>query len=222
MADMEIVCANCSRAFRISEFADPAQIRCPDCGTPPADGGPRRSDADAKPPLRLKKVEPPPPPSDPQAEANQPPSQAELMREAFGPNRNVSSTRRFGPERRQILLAWLVFAGVAAVVYSLRFGRVLSGFGVDDLLRDYGWTLLALAWLVSLTVAFAESLMQGVICLLVPGYFLYFLLMSDRIYLRATIFGLLPGLGADTWWLLRDTWLKFYADAMAWILSGGA
>lgn len=220
MADVTVICSACEKTFSVSEFADPDKVRCPLCGAPVkrslvGHAAVRKGSGG----LRLKAVEPSEP--KPVATASDAePTQSDLMQNAFGPNRQVTQSRRFGPDRQQKLMAWLMFALTAAVFYRLRYGDLLPAEWLDYL-RDYGWILVVVAWFATFTIGFSESLMQGVLCLLIPGYFLYFLLLTDRVYLRAVTYGMLVGVGPDTWSLLRERWFQFYAAAMEWILSGG-
>ena len=46
--------------------------------------------------------------------------------------------------------------------------------------------------------AMSDSMMQGILCLFIPGYSFYYLfLVTDEFYLRAIVAALLVGIGQD-------------------------
>lgn len=225
MADITIVCPGCRKSLSLSEYTDLRLVPCPACGHNLGDEKAEptletEKPSDKKARLRLKTKEPGRQPATEAAEPREP-TQADLMRETFSTRRNIAKTKRFGPERRQQLLALLVFAVTGGLFALLRHGGVLGGIWLDYL-KDYGWILVAVMYLVTVCYAFSYDMMSGLLCLLVPGYFIYHLLVSDRIFLRAVFIGILvSGIGLDAWRHLASAWASFYARGMSWILSGG-
>lgn len=226
MADVVYQCTQCERKITVSEYADAATLTCPDCGNPElaravagADGGPgpgrplrlrpRTRDAEGGSAGPAKKNATP-----------RPPTQADIMKDAFGPVRKVPGHTYKGGIW-SVLGAWLLFFGIGGITYVLRFQEIGLPGEFKPLLRDYAWIPLAVLWLVTVAAAVRDSVFAGILCLMIPGFFLYYLMIRDHFYLRAVTFGLLVGFGYDTALLVQEGWDMFYTGVSEWIASGG-
>ena len=70
--------------------------------------------------------------------------------------------------------------------------------------------------------AFQDSVLQGILCLLIPGYsFVYLFFMSDDFYARAVLGGLLIGMAKDSYLFYEQYALTLYNAINAWLASGG-
>ena len=173
----------------------------------------------AKRPLRLHKpgsatpeavleIEPPPIP----------------VRDPAAAGRRKAKPRRIslGDAGRIYQASWLWFLLLGGFMAAVRYGAFLglySQYKSEFLL--YGpYAVLALH-AVATFLAFTDDLFAGVLCLLVPGYSLYFLLSrSGRPFIVATTFGLLAGLGEDAF--AEASRLSIHAyDAIAKLMAGG-
>jgi len=103
------------------------------------------------------------------------------------------------------LLAFLLFAVIGAVTGYLRYGseRGLPGSEhlpvalIEDLMQ-YAWGGILLLNLIVVLKAMSDNMFQGILCLLLPGWsVIYLLFISDNFYLRAVFFGCLVGIGQD-------------------------
>jgi len=160
-----------------------------------------------KPVLRLKPTgsasidfqpevpEPPPPPAS-SASANPPEKSKKKKKPSLGMAGYVKP------------LAWLFFFLLAGFMAALRYGGL---FSVQPLLTAYGpWAILACHAVVIL-LAFDEDFFTGVLCILVPGYSLYYLVFrAGRPFFTALVFGLLAGVGEDTYLVVKDLSMNIY------------
>jgi hypothetical protein len=185
MPDVVIECPTCGKSITVSEFVDLTQLACRDCGTrftaEPADA----PAGEHTPPVS---VDPTPArPAEPAPEAAP-----------------VVIAARVSPKQRKRfrwsyqLKCWLVFVVVGAAAALLRYGAIL-GADTVDFIMSYGWlAVLALHLHITLT-AFRDSILSGLLCLLVPFYSLYYVFWSFEDYMfRAVFGGILVGTGADT------------------------
>ncbi|HAS83193.1 MAG TPA: hypothetical protein DCS43_11115 [Verrucomicrobia bacterium] len=106
-----------------------------------------------------------------------------------------------------VLLALLLFVTLGCLTGFLRYGLEFELPGSEylepaekiiDMVLGFAWAgILALNILV-VVKAMADNMFQGVLCLIVPGWSVFYLLfISDNFYLRAIVFGCLIGVGQD-------------------------
>jgi hypothetical protein len=104
------------------------------------------------------------------------------------------------------LLALLLFVFIGALTGYLRYAGDFELPGskhlptqlITDLLMEYAWCGILLLNLVVALKAMTDDMFQGILCLLVPGWtVIYLLFISDNFYLRAIFFGCLVGIGQD-------------------------
>lgn len=159
MADVQITCSQCGAQTVLSEFVAEEARRCRQCGA--ALSLPQKGDAG----LRLRPVpapEPRPAPS-PQAETTQ--SVLAAVHKA-----------RSRIRRRRAWVFWLAFAVSVGLLLGSQYW-VSRGSAPEWLDRGYevGRNVVAgLALFGVVAVAFRESTLQGLLCLLLPPYALYY------------------------------------------------
>lgn len=103
------------------------------------------------------------------------------------------------------LLAFLLFAVIGAATGYLRYGSEMKLPGSEHLpvalimdLMQYAWGGILLLNLVVVLKAMTDNMFQGILCLLIPGWsIVYLLFISDNFYLRAIFFGCMVGIGQD-------------------------
>ena len=105
--------------------------------------------------------------------------------------------------------AWLLFLVLGGWMASIRYGGLMD---LQEEFSLYGPRVILALYLVIVVMAFKEDLFTGVLCILVPGYGFYYLIRSGRPFFAALVFGLLAGLGEDSYWALREICLKHYDD----------
>lgn len=113
--------------------------------------------------------------------------------------------------------AWLIFLALGGAMAAMRYGGWLD---MEAELKAYGpYIVLGLHVLVVL-LAFSEDLFMGFLCLVVPGFSLYYLLArSGQAFLCAIVCGLLVGLGEDSWYALREFSLDLH-ETVSGMLAG--
>jgi hypothetical protein len=212
MADITITCAACGRASTFSEFVSEAALVCRGCG-----GALQRPGAEADKPKH--KVAPVAFETDDatQEQAQTDSRQARRLWAGQGP---VPRGQRHATVRHH-WYAWALFAALAALAAWLRYGGGLPPAALQHLGIYAVYVALALHVIVILK-AFEDSVFRGILCLLIPFYSLYYILaVSDAVYLRAVVGGLLVVIGQDAAIVLNERFTHAVAFVHAWIASGG-
>lgn len=222
MADITITCASCGNAVTISEFVSTEFLVCFKCkGKIPVPARQQVSDTVEK--LRLGGTKPQAPRT---TDSEVEPPTGEL----HAGDRRYSVTQNFFPDARKRVkrrkanmfalrvMPWLTFVLLGAVFAWLRYSPgVLPKHQLDLLIQGGVWALVFLH-LSIVAYAFSDEAFQGVLCLIIPGYSLYYLFVqSDQFMLRAVVAALLVGFGWDTAVATVDLWRDFYATANAFM-----
>lgn len=94
--------------------------------------------------------------------------------------------------------AWLTFLVIGGTLGAMRYMDWLPDIG--EMIFPYGpYVILALNFII-VVLAAREDLFTGALCLLIPGYSLFYLLTrSGQAFLIALTCGLLVGFGQDSW-----------------------
>ena len=225
MADIEAKCPQCGKVIMVSEFADLARLTCRACNSPFKKPESAAAPVIAPPPkstskLRVQRDTPPTP------AATQEPAQATARQDGTGGERVVARIeRKENADKpvhvRQNLYSWLIFIILGGACGYLRYGNGLSPDWLA-MFAEYGWIIMVAFHIIVVLKAFKDSVFQGVLCLLIPFYSLYYLFaVSDDFYMRSAIGGLLVLVGqdgAEHFRILFGGWFKAAGD---WIQSGG-
>ena len=157
-----------------------------------------------KAPMQLRKagsasiqsVEPPPPPMPPP----EPPS---LVHAHHKPaNTSLGLMAYTKP------LAFLLFLVVGGLTWALRYDNL---WHIRYEMETYGPYVILVCHLIVVAFAFKEELFAGLLCLLLPGYSLYYMVArGGHAFFTALVCGLLVGLGEDTWEILKSSWTQYY------------
>ncbi len=226
MADIDYHCPQCGRARKLSQYADPRGIMCPDCNVPyvaGATGQAAGTITNAAPPgpperpaLKLKHRKSEAPPADPEPPAargkrkaakHKPAKQQTTtlpddVAEAAETTDDEQPVQRayVTTERRpasHVWIGWLLFAAIGGSMWGLRYGNWFSGEAAGWL-SAYGWIVVVAFHVLIVLKAMSDNMLQGILTLLVPGYSLYYIfVVSDDFIMRAVFAGLLVGTGMD-------------------------
>ncbi|MFO7871272.1 MAG: hypothetical protein R6V03_07570 [Kiritimatiellia bacterium] len=215
MADIQITCPDCSAVTTVSEFADDSSLVCRNCGQKlqkPAYAGSQKQKK--KPGLRTRQTAPAPPPSaDTSSSAPPEPTQMDLMGPAPRRRKKFRFTHNMG--------SWLVFLVLGGTMGALRYGGLAPQTYIF-MVREYALWIAVVLDLMILLKAFKDSVFQGILCLLIPPYALYYLFTTcDDFYLRAIIGGLLVGLGQDCFVAAGRKSANLIDFISEWIATGG-
>ena len=70
--------------------------------------------------------------------------------------------------------------------------------------------------------AFSDETFQGMLCLLIPGYSLYYIfVISDEYFLRAITAALAMAFGLDAWQYLSAFSMNVFDSVNRWMQAGG-
>lgn len=193
MADIEVVCPNCSVTITVSEFADPEKLVCRKCGS--SVPMPRKEPEETSAPsarFEVKRSD-----SGPGE-----PASAAKARAAAVPRRKRRRPRRLRGLPAQLaqntVFAWVLFVITGACTGLLRYGGFLPTEYLE-LIKEHS-VILVIAFHVMVVIkAFSDSVFQGILCLLVPLYSVFYLFtFCDDFVLRAVFGGLLIGTAQDS------------------------
>ncbi|MBM4142316.1 MAG: hypothetical protein FJ225_01790 [Lentisphaerae bacterium] len=225
MGHVQIRCTNCGKTASLPADAHADALLCHGCGAkltrahiPKVSGRlrlkevPRTAPAEASPGKRPAKRR--------QREAaTEILSQPDIIKAA----REDAARRLSKPRLRWsgALGGWVLFIALGSICGLARYAGLLSREYLEYIPRVGPLALLALHLLILLK-AFSDSIFQGVLCLLVPFYSLYYLLaVSDDFVLRGIVAGLLVGIGQDSAIVLQKYANETIVAVNAWIASGG-
>lgn len=233
MSDITIVCHSCGNRITVSEFVSAVSLTCMKCKTavpiPAAKPAGRETE---RPRLNVKAAEdiPPPPPATPPRRKpffgarSKPERTATSLPETFGTvQASMPAIRRRVRQRRYSAFThkvgpWITFILAAAVLSYLRYWPGALPAERLTLLVHGGVCALLLLHVTIIVFAFGEDPFQGVLCALIPGYTLYYLIaQSDQYLIRAIVLALMIAFGFDTALAIRTGWREFYHAANSWL-----
>lgn len=128
-----------------------------------------------------------------------------------------------------VVLSSLVFLFIGGIMGYLRYAAELGWPGSDRLPVEQITNVMQYAWIAILVLNFivvframSDNMFQGLLCLLIPGWsVIYLLFISDNFYLRAFFFGCLVGVGQDGGMQLYGYAADFMQGISEFINSGG-
>lgn len=186
MADIDILCPHCNTVTSVSQFALTNVVTCKECGARLAK--PVLTDnQDRKQKLQLRRRE-----SEAASQNGGPPGYLASMKPP------EPAKRKRGSRLSQYIGAWATAIVLGAVTGTLRYGGFLDDRYIE-LIAQYGPIVLLAFHIMVCLKAFTDSPLQGLLCMLVPFYSLFYLFfISDDFYARAVLAGLLVGIGQDS------------------------
>lgn len=213
MADLQLTCTRCFTVTTVSEFVDDSALVCRSCGAKLV--RPARDEATAKKKHKVSAERP-------GAETN-----GDAIGYAEGNPAELWPGGRKAPRSRKkgrvvhhwyALALFVVFGG--AMGY-LRYGGALDA-GRMELLHTYAAPAAIVLHLLIVLKAFEDQVFQGILCLLVPFYSLYYLFaVSDAVYIRALVGGVLVGIAQDAAEVIQTEFFRICEFIRAWIARGG-
>jgi len=206
MADIQVECPGCGKPVTVSEFVDLNQLTCRSCGAPfrgaTGEEIPEVAESETQ---ESPVVSHPPPPED------------------TVPNTVIARVQRGRPTRFRMthsMMSWILLAVLGLIALYIRFGGWLN---TDHIawIESYGPIILLAIHVYVVFKAFRDSVFQGVLCLLVPFYSIYYALVLCYDYTaRALIVGALLGLGWDSIRVMLDQAETILPAINDWLTSG--
>jgi hypothetical protein len=220
MADITLTCTHCGATLTFSQYAKPEGLACPKCQAPLSMPDAEPSIPDRFLPQHIRQAK---------AEA--------AAREAANPGKtNVrleSISSQIHQKKRRVrfdsfmptVKAAVLFVVLTAILAYLRYFDGYQLFLAKDeldLLR-LGGTVAILFFHVSIVIeALTNDFLTGILCLVVPGYSLYYLFTeSDSFWLRAIMMSLIIVFGPDFVFYVRDYAMGAYNFINHWLEAGG-
>lgn len=199
MADVLIACKHCGAECKVSEFAATDEIACPKCNAKIE--RPAKNDGPPKSRLSLKKGG-----SDSRLIDQ---SEDELAQQAVTREQEALAPQaldRVHAIREKVsapkaILQWAVFLVVGGIMFWLLYNKGANSSFQEyyEMLRAVGW---GIASIVLIIVAFQDSTLQGIFCLLLWPYAIYYVFSrADSYLLRGLVMGLLVGICAEVYYL---------------------
>lgn len=227
MADIIITCQNCGNTIPVSEYVDANLLTCMKCkARVPV---PERTAAPAAPVQKLKlAVEKPP---------DTPPPPVNPPRDARGKNNKTkpaqpNDVRQYLPKAQQTLkkrrasnfeakvLPWLVFVILSVVLCWLRYWPGALPANTHSTLITAGIWALVFIHVTIVCYAFGDDSFYGILCLIIPGYSLYYLyIQADQMILRSVMAALMIAFGWDTVLAGQQLWKEIYTTVSIWIAT---
>lgn len=214
MADLELTCLECGKTLSVSEFVDDRALVCRSCGARlerPAGGS-------AQKPKAQRKLSATGRPREDAAEAEQE-EKAEADRVWTGKKElSKKDMKARVVHHRYALALFIVLGGLMAY---LRYG---GGLPPDMLAREREYAMYGLLGLhvAIILKAFEDNVFQGILCLLIPFYSVYYIAAeSDSLYLKAIIGAVAIGIGQDGAAALQVEFFEMCKSVNDWIGSGG-
>lgn len=217
MADVTITCGQCGNSITVSEFVTAESLTCVKCKSKVLIPPRRVNPAERSSKLRIAPQEPAPEPSMRPREAGL--SVANDVQEYLP--KALGRIRRRKVNRFQVtILPWLLFFLLASVLCGLRYWpQVLEPETLKTTIQAGVWALLFLHISVS-CYAFTDEAFYGVLCLIIPGYSIYFLFVqSDKMVLRAVAGSLMIAFGWDAVLASQQLWAEVYTTVSVWIAT---
>lgn len=186
MADISVTCAHCGAETVISEYVDPNLVSCPKCGEKLS--VPQAEILTPRPPPREEKAPTGPSPLERTTVAA---AQASIARRA-----RVHKRKRIISWTPSVMTTWIIFFVVTLILCALRYW--LLGKSDRDVLVYGGLVCLFVLHLTVVVDAFADNIMTGLLCLIIPFYSLFYLFtMCDSFVLRIAVGVLIIPFGPD-------------------------
>lgn len=227
MADIVVTCGQCGNNIPISEHVTAEVITCMKCKAqvPIPAREPALPAAMSK--LKLSVAKPPEPPAETPA---QPPAKFDKKKARAEGKKNVQQyLPQAGKKRiraRKVstfevkVLPWILFLVMLLVLGWMRY---IPGALAPDILplfiKGGIWALLLLHFSV-ICLAFADDAFCGILCIIIPGYSIYYMfIQADQMLLRGLVAALMIVFGWDFALWAGGVWTDFYNAASTWIAT---
>lgn len=211
MSDVAVKCTHCGLEVRVSEFVDQNTLVCSACGhrLPP----PRSTQIKSQRAVRPREW------TDPAlveaaagADAAAPPKKRRWRRRRDPMKMSWGLTEQIG--------SWVMFFVLAPLLVYLRFAGVYEGPALESC-KYYGMIGFGVFYLVIVIEALKEDMFDGLLCVFVPFYPLFYLFTrSGSLYLRALMAGFVLGFGYDVFMLVYAVMGECIKNVNEWIQHG--
>jgi hypothetical protein len=219
MADITITCKSCSATLTLSEYAKPDNLLCPACKAPLTMPSPVELKSDRFLPEHLRQAKAQ------AAESATPDLPAVQLKDIATQIHNNRRKRVRMETVMPTLKAFVLFALLAGILSYLRYfdgyQLILEPSDLDSF--RFGGAIAILFFHVVIVIeASTQNFLTGLLCLLLPGYSIYYLFTeSDSFWLRAIVMALVVAFGPDFVFYVKDYALAVFNFISAWLEAGG-
>jgi hypothetical protein len=230
MSDIVLTCPACRKTRTISEFSDQTAQTCRHCGAaiaPTTQQATAHAAENARPGLKVARRRTQSnagTPSSAGAPAVTPLPAPVEADEGPAPASGKIAGPALRKERRLVSHAWIamaLFLVIGGAMWRLRYHNLLPPKYLAYS-AEYAWIVVIGMHAAIVLRAMTESFFQGILCLLVPGYSLYYLFaVTDAFYTRAIVAGLLIGIGQDAALRINEHATRITSVVQTWIAHGG-
>jgi hypothetical protein len=227
MADLIITCPTCGNTIPVSEFVDADRLFCMKCKTKiqvperitePRAVAQRLKLSVEKPPESTRPPEPTPKDGKKKKSLFKTPEQNDVHQ--YLPKAKKKIKKRQATVFEAKVLPWLLFILLSLILSWLRYWPgALQDDILSALISGGVWVLLFLHITV-VCYAFGDDSFYGILCLIIPGYSLYYLfIQADQMILRSTMAALMIAFGWDAVLAAQQLWAEVYATVSLWIAT---
>ncbi len=136
---------------------------------------------------------------------------------ALRPALSSAERRRARVGRRREIASWVLFLLLGGALAAVRFRTGWPGVSLESL-KVYGLLAVAAVYLLGIVLALADTMVEGLLALVVPGYPLYYLLcVCGLLPARAAAGAVLVAFGYDAVLWLQQAALRLGDKVQAWI-----
>ncbi|OQW95300.1 MAG: hypothetical protein BWK77_07730, partial [Verrucomicrobia bacterium A1] len=213
MADIVLICPGCNKETRFSEYAAEESTVCPTCGATI-----KRPATEKSTRLKIRRIEhseqearlsgkdaAKPSAQDNATQVAASASTVTQMRSVLG-NVHKARTITKGPS---VIWAWVGFLLLSGLLvgwqYQFKGDRQLMGY--------YYWIrngVGGIFWLMVMITAFEDTMTQGMLCLLLPFYIVYYVFVRLEMYwLRGVFAGVFVGICAEMYFIPNEALLTY-------------
>ena len=223
MADKTITCQNCGNVITVSEFVSAKTLTCMKCKAEVALPLSSAAPVEPQPKLRLARPLTDEAPSAPVAatsESARHKHDPTVDLRKFLPQYKIRKRKRRASAFEVIALPWLLFIVLTAILAWVRYSPdAISPENLKLTISGGVWILLFLHISI-ICYAFTDDSFYGILCLIIPGYSLYYLyVQSDQMILRSLAGALLIAFGWDAVIAAQDLWIEIYSTVSLWIAT---
>lgn len=225
MADIILTCKSCGNTITISEFVSAESITCRKCNSQVPVPSKVPEEVAAAPKLRIAVETPEPPPPEPIPEGDK---KKKVKIKAAQPN----DVRQYLPRAKKRMrarrasnfeikvLPWLIFAVLTAILSWVRFWPDAVDEGTLKMIISGGVWVLLVMHITVICYAFTDDVFYGILCLIIPGYSVYYLyIQSDQMIMRSVMGALMIAFGWDAVIAVKELWAEVYATVSIWIAT---
>lgn len=221
MADIVVTCVQCGNNITISEFVTAEAITCMKCKgqvpIPPRE--PAMPSAAGK--IKLSIVKPPETAAPPPKKFDKKKTKEDRNVQQYLPQAGKKLIRARKVTTFEVkVLPWILFFVMLLIFGWMRYIPGALAPDIHPMFIEGGvWALLLLHFAV-ICLAFGDDSFCGILCVVVPGYSVYYLFtQADQMLLRGLAGALMIVFGLDFAIWAGSVWTDFYNAASNWIAT---